>query len=108
MVRGIITNDGYKFARYFSPLEFNEPETFNELFASNDVQLFNMNDDPEEVNNLAGKANHVQNAGTIMSLNEKLNALIKSEVGDDKGTKISNTLKAIRGNSAGKLKNYAR
>lgn len=96
MVRGIITKDGYKFARYFSPLEFNLPSEFDKLFASNDVQLFNLNNDPEELNNLAGSADRIANNETIMSFNDRLNALIKSEVGDDTGTKISNTLKTLQ------------
>ncbi len=51
MVRGLITED-YKFVRYFSPLEFNTPTTIEELYEKNDVRLFDLNQDPEELHNL--------------------------------------------------------
>ena len=80
MLRGLITEDGYKFARYFKPGEFNTPTTFEALFASNDVQLFNINEDPDEVNNLASEANRESNRELIMKLNSAMNEIIAREV----------------------------
>lgn len=68
-VRGI-TTEKYKFARYFSPLKFNMPTTMEELYANNDVQLFDLEKDPEELVNLA--ADKEANAALIMELNSQL------------------------------------
>jgi hypothetical protein len=43
----------YKFARYYSPTVFNTPQTLEEIFENNDVQLFDLESDPEEMRNLA-------------------------------------------------------
>ncbi len=43
------TFDGrYKFARYFSPIERNSPGNIDELYANNDVDLFDLSTDPAE------------------------------------------------------------
>lgn len=88
MARGIITADGYKFIRHFHPEEFNKPTTFNALIASNDVQMFNLNADPEEMDNLASPAKRNANEKKIMELNSRLNNLIEREIGADTGSEI--------------------
>ena len=93
MVRGIIT-DQYKFVRYFSPVNFNTPETLEELFANNDVQLFDLNADPEEMVNLA--ADPEANAELILQLNELLNQTISREIGQDDGLHVMKVLKALQ------------
>ena len=43
--RGLVSFafDGrYKFGRYYSPTAFNTPRTLEEIFANNDVQLFDL------------------------------------------------------------------
>jgi hypothetical protein len=59
--RGAIRSifDGrYKFSRYFSPIGFNRPTTYEDLVAKNDLEMYDLQDDPEETRNLAqdGKA----------------------------------------------------
>ena len=88
-VRAIVTED-YKFARYFSPLNFNTPETIEALFANNDVELYDLNNDPEDMNNLA--MDPEKNADLIMEMNTKLNALIAAEIGVDDGSELAPTL----------------
>jgi arylsulfatase len=84
--RGAIRSiyDGqYKFSRYFSPLEHNTPKTIEQLFANNDVELYDVRNDPLEIKNLAldiGKYGEV-----IAMLNTKMNRLIEEEVGEDIG-----------------------
>jgi arylsulfatase A-like enzyme len=84
--RGAIRSifDGrYRFSRYFSPLRFNLPTTYNALVADNDLEVFDLQEDPLETRNLA------QDGGPkdlIMSLNAKLNARIDEEVGVDDGS----------------------
>ena len=43
----------YKFGRYYAPTAFNTPQTMEEIFAKNDVQLFDLQADPQEAHNLA-------------------------------------------------------
>lgn len=91
-VRGI-TTEKYKFARYFSPLTFNMPTTMDELYANNDVQLFDLEKDPEELVNLA--ADKEANAALIMELNSQLNALITKEIGVDDGSEAATVIAQI-------------
>ena len=91
-VRAIITED-YKFARYFSPLGFNTPETMEDLFNNNDVELYDLKNDPDEVNNLARDPEKY--AELIMQLNAQLNDLIAKEVGVDDGSEMADTMTGL-------------
>ena len=85
--RGFLTFafDGrYKFARYYAPNDFNAPKTLDELFAHNDVQLFDLENDPEEMKNLA--LDRVKNATTLERMNALLNDLMAKEVGVNDGS----------------------
>jgi arylsulfatase len=53
------------------------------LFELNDVELFDHQNDPNEVVNLA--LDREKNADLLMSMNAKLNRLIDEEVGEDVG-----------------------
>jgi arylsulfatase A-like enzyme len=78
-------NDGqYKFARYFSLREHHIPRSVSELFAHNDVELFDLAKDPEELHNLALEPQ--RNADTIARMNDQLNALVAEEIGTDDGS----------------------
>ena len=86
MKRGAIRSvfDGrYQFTRYFSPKQHNRPTSIEELFELNDVELFDHQNDPNEVENLA--LDRGKNADLIMAMNAKLNRLIDEEVGEDVG-----------------------
>jgi arylsulfatase len=73
----------YKFGRYYAPNAFNAPKTLEQIFKYNDVQLFDLKDDPDEVRNLA--LDREQNRETILRLNALLNDFIAKEVGVDNG-----------------------
>ena len=73
----------YRFARYFSPKQHNRPASVEELFKLNDVELFDVERDPLERNNLA--LDQSRNRAVIEAMNAKLNGLIDKEVGDDAG-----------------------
>ncbi len=49
------------------------PTTSRDLFASNDIQLFDTNNDPEEITNLADKNHREANIALIMRINGVMN-----------------------------------
>ncbi len=79
-----ITDERYRFTRYFSFRGFNTPQTLEELRAKNDLELYDLQADPNEVVNLA--ASFDQNRDLIARMNAKLNALIAAEIGVDDGS----------------------
>lgn len=84
--RGAIRSifDGrYRFARYFSPKQHNRPTSVEALLKLNDVELYDVERDPIERNNLA--ADSARNRDLLEAMNAKLNALIDREVGEDVG-----------------------
>jgi arylsulfatase A-like enzyme len=84
--RGAIRSvfDGrYQFTRYFSPKQHNRPATLEMLFRLNDVELFDLENEPLERNNLALDRN--KHRDLLETMNAKLNALIDREVGEDVG-----------------------
>lgn len=81
-IRGVF--DGrYQFTRYFSPKQHNRPTSIEALFELNDVELFDLQNDPHELDNLA--LDREKNADLLMAMNAKLNKLIDAEVGEDVG-----------------------
>ena len=68
-------------SRYYSPQEHHVPRTLGQLFANNDVELFDLKSDPLEMNNLA--IDRKKYGDLILTMNNKLNLLIELEVGDD-------------------------
>jgi arylsulfatase A-like enzyme len=84
--RGAIRSifDGrYRFSRYFSPVHFNRPTTYESLVADNDLEVFDLQEDPDETRNLA--LDGAAKGDLMMALNDKLNARIDEEVGEDNG-----------------------
>jgi arylsulfatase len=78
------TYDGrYTFARYFSPKQHNRPATLEDLYRFNDVELYDNEADPFQMENLAMGAR--QNRDLVEVMNNKLNHLIDTEVGEDRG-----------------------
>lgn len=72
----------YKYSRYFNSQEHNRPTTLQEIFARNDVELFDLENDPHEMQNLAIDP---ANNDLTLAMNDKLNRLIDREVGRDDG-----------------------
>ncbi|HXJ85061.1 MAG TPA: hypothetical protein VMS64_41005 [Candidatus Methylomirabilis sp.] len=86
MKRGAIRSvfDGrYKLVRYFSPKQHNRPDSVEAVSRLNDVELFDLQTDPLELNNLA--LDRAKQRDLLEAMNAKLNALIEKEVGEDIG-----------------------
>jgi arylsulfatase A-like enzyme len=73
----------YKFARYYAPAAFNTPQTLDQILKYNDIQLFDLNDDPDELHNLAAEPEKYKD--TILRMNALLNELMAKEVGKNDG-----------------------
>jgi arylsulfatase len=73
----------YVFSRYFAPKEHNRPATLEEIYRHNDVELYDREQDPDEMVNLAAKRGASREL--VLAMNAKLNRLIDREVGEDRG-----------------------
>jgi hypothetical protein len=83
LFRGIF--DGrYKLVRYFGMGHYNLPASVQQLLADNDVALYDLLMDPEEMDNLANPAHPKYDEKLLAAMNQKLNALIAEEIGEDK------------------------
>lgn len=82
----------YVFSRYFSPKQHNRPTTLEELYQLNDVELFDVVEDPLEMTNLA--AVEGVSADIVLAMNDKLNRLIDEEVGEDRGQMLPGGIEA--------------
>jgi len=76
----------YKFSRYFAPVDRNRPQNLADLYKANDVELFDLQTDPSETTNLA--ADREKNRDLVTGMSNKLEALIKSEIGEDNGREM--------------------
>jgi len=74
----------YKFARYYAPANFNTPETLEQIVRNNDLQLFDLRNDPLEAHNLA--LDTEKNKDVILRMNALLNELMAKEVGKNDGS----------------------
>jgi len=83
LFRGIF--DGrYKLVRYFGMGNYNLPASVQQLLADNDVALYDLLLDPEEMENLANRPIPSTTKKLLSAMNQKLNALINEEIGEDK------------------------
>jgi hypothetical protein len=78
-----MTDGRYRFSRYFSPQQHNLPKTIEEIFAYNDVELFDLESDPDEMRNLV--VHRKRHGDLLLALNQKLTDIIEEKVGNDNG-----------------------
>jgi len=80
-------SDGrYTFSRYFSPTEHHKPANLDELYKYNDLELYDREQDPGEITNLA--ADRAANGDLVLAMNAKLEAIIAAEIGVDDGREL--------------------
>lgn len=85
LFRGV--HDGrYKFARYFAPSQHHTPQTWEQLTAHNDLELYDTASDPDEMVNLAAAPD--MHRDLILRLSGQVNRLIADEVGIDDGESL--------------------
>ena len=83
LFRGVF--DGrYKLVRYFGMGNYNLPAEAQQLLANNDVALYDLQSDPEEMDNLANPDHPKYDEALLSAMNQKLNSLIEEEIGEDK------------------------
>lgn len=85
LFRGI--HDGrYKFARYFQPSQHHKPRDWDTLLRHNELELYDTQNDPDELINLA--ATPEQHRDLLLDLSRRTNALIDTEIGADDGSEF--------------------
>ena len=83
-IRALEVFDGrHKLVRYFGFENYNTPETVADLLENNHVGLYDLQNDPDEMNNLAKPDNPDYDEGLVAEMNAKLNALVEAEIGED-------------------------
>lgn len=76
----------YMFSRYFSPAEHHQPESLDDLYIYNDLELYDRENDPGEMINLA--ADRTINGELVLSMSTKLESIIAAEIGVDDGREL--------------------
>jgi arylsulfatase len=93
LFRGIHTGR-HKFARYFRPDSHHDPAGWDALVRHNQLELYDLQEDPLEMNNLAhglpADGTEVDPAlrALVLELNDRTRALVAAEVGEDLGDEL--------------------
>ena len=79
-----VVDGRYKLVRWFSPEEYGNPSTLEELYAHADVTLHDLVNDPGELENLGHPEHPSHDAKLVERMLRKLHALVQREIGDDR------------------------
>ena len=78
-----VVDGRYKLVRWFSPEEYGNPNTVEDLYASSDVALYDLINDPGELQNLAHPDHPVHDLARVAEMLGKLSKLVREELGVD-------------------------
>lgn len=78
-----VVDGRYKLVRWFSPEEYGNPSTLEDLYATGDVTLHDLVEDPGEMENLAHPEHPRHDPALVERLLAKLHDLVRREIGDD-------------------------
>ena len=70
--------------RWFSPEEYGNPRTLEELYASGDVTMHDLVNDPGEMRNLAHPDHPAHDPALVERMLGKLHALVQEEIGEER------------------------
>lgn len=79
-----VVDGKYKLVRWFSPLEYGNPATVEELYATSDVTLHDLVDDPGEMENIGHPDHPRHHQALVEHMLAKLHALVRDEIGEEK------------------------
>ena len=79
-----VVDGQYKLVRWFSPEEYGNPRTVEELYTTGDVTLHDLANDPGEMENLAHPEHPRHDRELVGRMLAKLHALVAHEIGDDR------------------------
>ena len=79
-----VVDGQYKLVRWFSPNEYGNPFTLEELLASGDVTLHDLVNDPGEMENIGHPDHPRYNPALVERMLRKLHALVAHEIGEDR------------------------
>jgi len=74
----------YKLVRWFSPNEYGNPSTLDELYATSDVGLYDLGHDPGELQNIGHRDHPNYDPALVERMLGKLHALVEHEIGEDR------------------------
>ena len=79
-----VVDGQYKLVRWFSPLEYGNPATLEELYATGDVTLHDLVNDPGELQNIGNPQHPNHDPALVARMLQKLHDLVARELGEDR------------------------
>nr|WP_229583213.1 sulfatase-like hydrolase/transferase [Paracoccus sp. S-4012] len=79
-----VVDGRHKLVRWFSPEDYANPATLEELLATSDLGLYDLERDPGELQNLAHPDHPDHDLALIARMGAKLHALVEREIGEDR------------------------
>jgi arylsulfatase len=79
-----VVDGHYKLVRWFSPNEYGNPATLEDLYASGDVGLYDLVHDPGELENLGHPDHPRHDPALVERMLGKLHRLVEQELGEDR------------------------
>jgi arylsulfatase A-like enzyme len=78
-----VVDGQYKLVRWFSPNEYGNPSTLEELLATGDVTMHDLINDPGEMENIGHREHPKYDPALVERMLKKLHALVAHEIGED-------------------------